>query len=88
MLKAMGFSDAFLRRIILEQAMLLSCGGFLVGAAITILVDGYVARQTFLAVELSAASAGFIFLMATAMSVGAGLIALRRVSAADPADLY
>jgi len=55
-LKAMGFTDGFLRRIILEQALLLSCGGFAVGAVATVGVYAYIAKETFLAVQLSAYS--------------------------------
>lgn len=88
MLKAMGFSDAFLRRTILEQAIVLSCGGFAVGVVVAWAVYAYVAKETFLLVQLSLSSVALIFLMASVMSVGAGLIALRRVAAADPADLY
>ena len=88
MLKAMGFSDAFLRRIILEQAIVLSFGGFAVGILAAWAVYSYVASETFLAVQLSGFSAALIFVLAVVMSVGAGLIALRRVAAADPAELY
>jgi putative ABC transport system permease protein len=88
MLKAMGFSDAFLRRIILEQAVVLSCGGFALGILAAWAVYSYVASETFLAVQLSVYSAALIFGLAVIMSIGAGLIALRRVAAADPAELY
>ena len=88
MLKAMGFSDAFLRRIILEQSILLSCGGFALGFVAAWAVYAYVAKATFLAVRLSVFSTALILALATVMSVTAGLIALRRVAAADPAELY
>ena len=87
-LKAMGFSNAFLRRVILEQALLLSTGGFIAGTIASALAYAYVARRTALAIQLSPFSVLVIFVLATAMSVVAGLLALRRVESADPAELY
>jgi putative ABC transport system permease protein len=87
-LKAMGFSNGFLRQIILEQAILLSWGGFVVGIAITWLGYDYIAQETALAMHLSTFSVGLIFALATGMSIMAGMLALRRVRAADPAELY
>lgn len=88
MLKAMGFSNGFLRRVILAQAILLSFGGFALGLAAAYSVYAYIARETALAVQISLTSGGIIFGLAAGMSVAAGLIAVRRVSGADPAELY
>jgi putative ABC transport system permease protein len=87
-LKAMGFSDLFLKGIILEQALLLACGGFLGGLALAAIGYFYIAGRTQLAVELSFPAMALVFLMAAGMSVVAALLALRRVTAADPAELY
>jgi putative ABC transport system permease protein len=88
MLKAMGFSDFYLRRVILAQAILLSCGGFVLGLAAAYTVYAYIAKQTALAVQLSFTSGGLIFALAAGMSIAAGLLAMRRVRTADPAELY
>ncbi len=88
MLKAMGFSDAFLRRVILAQAVLLSCGGFVLGLGLAYSVYAYIAKKTALAVQLSLTSGGIIFALAAGMSIAAGLLAVRRVCIADPAELY
>lgn len=87
-LKAMGFSDMFLRGVILEQALFLSLGGFLGGLLLAWAGYAYIAARTALAVELSVWSIVFIFLLATVMCVVAGFLALRRVTQADPAELY
>ena len=87
-LKAMGFPNAFLRRIVLEQAVLLTLGGFVAALAIVWLVFGYIARATALAVQVDSVSASVVLVLALAMSTVAGLLALRRVVAADPAELY
>ncbi len=87
-LKAMGFSEGFLRGVIVAQALLLAVGGFAGGLAFAWLCYAYIAGRTALAVELSPASISFIFVLASGMCVVAGLLALRRVSTADPAELY
>ena len=88
MLKAMGFSDGFLKRIVLEQAFLLSCGGFVLGLAVAYFLYNYIADVTALVVRLSLVSAGTIFLLTAAMSGVAGLLAVRKAIRADPAELY
>mgnify|MGYP006276894891 CR=1 FL=1 len=87
-LKAMGFTNAYLRRVILEQAILLSFGGFSIGVAAAWAVYRYLAKETALAVQLSTAASGLIFVLAAGMAVGASLLAVRRVRTADPAELY
>lgn len=87
-LKAMGFSDRFLRAVIIEQAIILALSGFVVGAAFSWLADRYIAAQSMLPIHLSAPSAFVVSCFAFVMCVGAGLIAIRRVALADPAALY
>ena len=87
-LKAMGFSEAFLRGVIIEQAVLLAVGGFVGGLVFAWACYAYIANRTALAVELSPASISLIFVLATGMCITAGLLALRRVATADPAELY
>jgi len=87
-LKAMGFSDLFLRRTIIEQAILLSCVGFALGLAAALAAYRYVAEQSSLTVQMSTAAAGLVFALTVAMCVLAGLLAVHRVAVADPAALY
>jgi putative ABC transport system permease protein len=87
-LKAMGFSDGFLRRIIVEQAVLLAWAGLLIGAPVASVVDNYVGRVTYLAIPPVMAFLPLILCVATAMCIGAGLLAVQRVVRADPAELY
>ena len=87
-LKAMGFGNGFLRRVVLEQAALLTVCGFALGLVFVWLVFGYIARATALSVELNAAAITLILVLTAGMSAVAGLLALRRVVLADPAELY
>jgi putative ABC transport system permease protein len=87
-LRAMGFSDGFFRRVVLEQAVLLSLGGFLAGVALTSIAYVYLAYATSLAVRFDAFSLVLVLLLTVGMTVMAGLFALKPVAKADPASLY
>jgi putative ABC transport system permease protein len=87
-LMAMGFSRHFLRRIILEQALLLSVIGFAAGLAFGSIALDILARETALATRLTGERIGFVLGLTLLMCVVAGLLAIRRVEHADPAALY
>ncbi|HEY3637349.1 MAG TPA: FtsX-like permease family protein [Rhizomicrobium sp.] len=87
-LKAMGFSNLFLRRIILGQATILSIAGFATGLVFAWLADRYIAGQTMLPIHVGLISGLIVCFFTFIMCMGAGLIAIRRVAVADPAALY
>jgi len=87
-LRAMGFSDGFVRRIILEQAGLLSLAGFVVGIAVAVGIYYYIQYETALIMRVTLARSIFGFGLTAAMCVAGGLLAMRRVTVADPAELY
>jgi len=87
-LKAMGFSNAFLCMIVIGQALLLSIIGFVAGLALTVAADHYVAAKTMLPISANGTALALIFPLTLGMCVLAGLAAMRRVVAADPAALY
>jgi putative ABC transport system permease protein len=87
-LKAMGFSNHFLRRIILGQALILSVTGFSIGVAFAWLADRYIASQSRLPIGIGVGSGILVCCVTLLMCVIAGLIAIRRVAVADPAALY
>jgi putative ABC transport system permease protein len=87
-LKAMGFSNGFLRRIILGQALILSTTGFAMGTIIAWFADSYIAAHSMLPIQIGGLSGSVVFCLTFAMCVIAGLIAIRRVAVADPAALY
>lgn len=87
-LRAMGYSDGFIRRIILEQASLLSVAGFAVGIAVAAAVYYYVQDETALIMRITLVRASFGFFLTAAMCIAGGFLAMRRVTVADPADLY
>jgi putative ABC transport system permease protein len=87
-LKAMGFSDRFLHKTILAQALTLSAISFAVGLPAAALVDGYVAVITRLPVQIHPLSGALICLATIAACLLAGRLAMARLDAADPASLF
>jgi putative ABC transport system permease protein len=87
-LKALGFSDGFLRQVVLVQAMALGGAGFVVGLICASLAEAYVSAATRLPVQPHLADASWVLLATLATCALAGWIAVGRVQAADPAALY
>jgi putative ABC transport system permease protein len=87
-MKAVGFSKGFLIRLVMKQAFLLSVFGFIPG-----LLGGYalyrlIQHFTQILMILTPGRALFIFGMTVFMCAVAGLLAVRKVLKADPAELY
>jgi putative ABC transport system permease protein len=87
-LKAMGFSDRFLRRVILEQALLLAATGFLIGLCFAFVADATMTLETGLPIHVGFGAGLFVWLLTIGMCIFAGWMAVRRVAVADPAALY
>jgi putative ABC transport system permease protein len=87
-LKAMGFSNVFLCLIVVGQALILSLAGFVLGLLLTVGADHYVSVRTMLPIRADGTALLLIFPLTVGMCILAGLAAMRRVVAADPAALY
>jgi len=87
-LKAMGFANTFLHRVILGQAVVLAVTGFAGGAAISFFADRLIAAHSMLPVHISLPSSLVVGVLTLIMCVTAGSIAVKRAAVADPAALY
>jgi len=87
-LKAMGFSNFYLTKIILEQALLLSLFGFGLGILISSQLYGIIGSQTALIMQLTSPRSIFILLLTCCMCIFAGLLAMRKVTKMEPAELF
>lgn len=87
-LRAMGFADGFFRRLVLEQAYLLAAGGFIAGLAVAFLVYRFLSQATGLEMSLGVPTILAIALPTAAMAHLGGRLALRKLFAYEPADLY
>jgi putative ABC transport system permease protein len=87
-LKAMGFSNSFLIKTILEEAALLAVIGFLPGLFLSYWIYDITSEATRLIMVFTPERISFIFILALVMCLFAGLLAMRKVLKLDPAELY
>ncbi|TXS96092.1 FtsX-like permease family protein [Parahaliea maris] len=87
-LKAMGYSQGFLSRIVLNEAVLLALVGFVPGLLLSLLVYTQASTATNLPVEMTPIRVALVLALTVGMCAFSGLLALRKLRAADPAELF
>jgi putative ABC transport system permease protein len=87
-LKAMGYSNAWLFRRVVEQAVYLALLGYAVGVIVSLLAFRLVHAATGLPMLFRPTTAAIVLLLTVVMCVLSGAFAARRLVAADPAQLY
>jgi putative ABC transport system permease protein len=87
-LKAMGFTNLYLRGVVLSEAVILAVLGYIPGVLVSAQLYRLTARATNLPMRLEP-GVGLLVLGLTVLMCGtSGLLALRKVQAADPADVF
>ena len=87
-LKAMGYSNGYLGRTVLGSALLLAVLGFVPGMGLSWVLYGVVGKATFLPLAMDSARAAGVFVLIFAMCAAAGLLAMRKLRDANPADMF
>jgi putative ABC transport system permease protein len=87
-LKAMGYSNGHLSRVVLGAAVVLTLLGFVPGAVASAVLYGVMADATFLPLHMTGGRALAVFGMIFAMCAAAGLLAMRKLRDANPADMF
>ncbi len=87
-LKAMGFTHGYLSRVVMSQALILAGLGFVPGALAAMGLYDVAHEATRLPMRLGPVVAAVVFALTVAMCTLAGLATLRRLRAADPADVF
>jgi putative ABC transport system permease protein len=87
-LKAMGYSNSWLFRRVVEQAVYLALLGYAAGVVVSLLAFRLVHAATGLPMLFRPTTAALVLLLTVLMCVLSGAIAARRLVAADPAQLY
>jgi putative ABC transport system permease protein len=87
-LKAMGYTDRYLFSIVLQEALILSILGFLPGMAASIGLYQVAQAATLLPIVMKTDRAIFVLILTVVMCISSGSIAIRKLQAADPADLF
>jgi putative ABC transport system permease protein len=87
-LKAMGYTDFYLLKVVFQEAIILAFVGYIPGFALSNFLYFLTANATALPVFMDVAKASTVLILTLIMCVGSGAIAVRKLSAADPADIF
>jgi putative ABC transport system permease protein len=87
-LKAMGYSDRYLMTMLMQEALLLAALGFIPGVLLSIGLYQITYAATLIPIGMKLNRAIFVLLLTIIMCSGSGAIALRKLRAADPADMF
>ncbi|WP_245870422.1 ABC transporter permease DevC [Teichococcus rhizosphaerae] len=87
-LKAMGYSNGYLARVVLSAALVLAVLGFVPGAVASAILYDVVGSATFLPLGMSWGRGALVFSLIFGMCAAAGLLAMRKLRDAQPADMF
>ena len=86
--KAMGYGPRFFVGIVMEEAMILGLLGFVPGVTVGAAILTAMGKVTTLPLAVTPSMGVTVLVGTVAFSVVSGLLATRRLAAADPADLF
>ncbi|MEB3218722.1 MAG: ABC transporter permease DevC [Nostocales cyanobacterium 94392] len=87
-LKAMGYSDAYLMVMLMQEALIMSVLGFLPGMLLSMGLYQITFAATLLPVVMKVDRAIFVLVLTIIMCSFSGLVAMRKLQSADPADVF
>jgi putative ABC transport system permease protein len=87
-LKAMGYKNFYLFRVVFQEALILSVLGFIPGFFLCIFLYDLTRNATSLPLLMTPERALTVFALTMVMCIISGAIAVRRVQDADPADIF
>jgi putative ABC transport system permease protein len=87
-LKAMGYTDKYFVIVVFQEALILAILGFLPGLAISTVLYNFAAAGANLPMFMTLNKATKILILTIIMCGCSGLIAVRKLSDADPADIF
>ena len=87
-LKAMGYKSTYLFKVVLQEALILSVLGYIPGFALCLGLYQLTRNATALPLFMTFSRSLTVLLLAIIMCIVSGAIALRKVQAADPADIF
>jgi putative ABC transport system permease protein len=87
-LKALGYSNRFLARVILQQAVALAVLGFGIGTIVAAFLYAVTSAGAGIPVQMTWQNLALVFGLSIVMCTCSGLAALQKAFKADPADLF
>jgi putative ABC transport system permease protein len=86
--KAMGYRDRYLLLIVFEEAILLAMLGFVPGLGLALGQYALIQSAAALPITMTFSRLAFVFFLTVVMCSVSGMIATRKIQAADPADIF
>jgi putative ABC transport system permease protein len=87
-LKALGFSNQYLFGVVFQESLILAVLGYIFGIAIASQLYNLTEIVTRLPMHLQPKTCAFVFVITIVMSSTSAALSLRRVVAADPAEVF
>lgn len=87
-LRAIGYSNGFVSRVVVQQALILAVLGYALGTLATIRLYAVTRDATRLPIELTTERAVAVLVATVVMCAISGLLALRKVRKLDPAEVF
>lgn len=87
-LKAMGYSDRYLMTMLMQEALLLAALGFIPGLVLSMGLYQITYAATLIPIGMKLNRAVFVLILTIIMCSASGAIAMRKLRAADPADMF
>ncbi len=87
-LKAIGYTDGYLRRVVMEESLILSLLGYLPGAVLAWFLYAIAVKVTNLPMQMTAGRGALILLLTIVMCGFSGMLAMRKLGQADPAEVF
>ncbi len=88
MLKAIGYPDIYLIKVVLQEALILAILGYIPGFAVSLGLYALTRSATNLPLYITLNRGASVFLLTVLMCFISGVIAMRKLRATDPADLF
>jgi putative ABC transport system permease protein len=87
-LKAIGYPDSYLTGVVLKEALLISGLGYIPGLLLSMLAYRQLAEQTQMPMHMTVPRALLVLALSAGMCVVSGLLVVRKVKVADPAEVF
>ncbi|BFM38858.1 ABC transporter permease DevC [Synechocystis sp. LKSZ1] len=87
-LKAMGYADRYFLAVVFQEALILAIIGFIPSFGLGLFLYSNTARATGLPILMTTARATTVLLLTVLMCIISGAIAVGKLRAADPADIF
>ncbi len=87
-LKAMGYTDGYLARVLIEEALILACLGFIPGYLLSVAVYSIAMHATLIPLSMTLVRTSQVFLLTVLMCLASALVASKKLRQADPAEIF